>query len=394
MKKEKEPKKARTQEVETKNLILRNGVYYLCASVCHVQIRQSLHTADLAEARMLRDAKMSMLRVHKDEKSLLLYLKRQLEGISREEEEKAKQEVCGPKLADAWGMFERDPGRRDCKQTQLDNHRYNWRAFLEWMKAKHPQLRFCREVTRSICQEWAADVWEKTRSINNYNKKISTVRYVFSSITRYDEEFKQPMELIHKKRETDSVVKEPFSDDELKAIFSSMDSEFVRICAIGLYTTLRFADARSITWEMMDADLTRLEAVHHKTGADASQVIAPELREILERVPPEMRTGYVCGEYATMPKCKAIITMQRTLQAVGIRTTKQITGKNGKLRNACIKGFHSFRHTAITQALRHGAGVAQVKRLAGHASENMQARYTHMGVEDAGDAAAKIGKFW
>ena len=86
--------------------------------------------------------------------------------------------------------------------------------------------------------------------------------------------------------------------------------------------------------------------------------------------------------------------MQRTLQAIGIRTTKQIVGKNGELRNACIKGFHSFRHTAITLALRNGAGVAQVKRLAGHASEGMQARYTHLGDEDAGDAAARIGKFW
>ena len=69
-------KKGMTTEIETKNLILRNGVYYLCAMVCNVQIRQSLHTSDLAEARMLRDAKLSVLRVQKDEKSLLQYLKR------------------------------------------------------------------------------------------------------------------------------------------------------------------------------------------------------------------------------------------------------------------------------------------------------------------------------
>lgn len=392
--KKKEAKTAKSQVVETKNLILRNGVYYLCAMVCNVQIRQSLHTGDLAEARMLRDAKLSMLRVHKDEKSLLQYLQRQLEGISKEEEEKAKSAVMGPQLEAAWGLFERDPGRRDCKQTQLDNHRHNWGEFLEWMKATHPNVRFCREVTRGICQEWAADVWKNTRSINNYNKKISTVRYVFTSIIRYDEDFKQPMELIHRKKDVDAIIKEPFTTEDLMAIFRCQDAEFVRLCAVGLYTTLRFTDARTLRWDMMDAKLSRLVAVHHKTGADASQVIAPELREILERVPLEKRSGYVCSNFATMSKSTAVCLMQRTLQAIGIRTTKQIVGKNGELRNACIKGFHSFRHTAITLALRNGAGVAQVKRLAGHASEGMQARYTHLGDEDAGDAAARIGKFW
>ena len=266
--------------------------------------------------------------------------------------------------------------------------------FQEWMQNNHPQILYCREVTRGICQEWAADTWAHTRSINNYNKKICTVRYVFSSIIRYDEQCRQPMELIHRRKDVDAISKEPFTDEELHAIFSCLDEEFVRLCAIGLYTTLRFSDARSVRWDMLDRGLTTLVAVHHKTGVDASQVIAPELREILERVPLESRKGLVCPLYGAMPKSAAVIQMQRTLQAVGIRTTRQVVGKNGELRNACVKGFHSFRHTAITFALRNGAGVAQVKRLAGHASEGMQARYTHFGEADAGDAAAKIGKFW
>ena len=380
--------------VESKNLYLRNGVYYLNALVHNVPIRQSLHTGDLAEARMLRDAKLSVLRAHKDERSLLEYVQRQLTGIRKEEEEASANVAKGPRLSAAWELWERDPCRRDCKATQVDNHRRNWNDFLEWMQNNHPQILYCRDVTRGICQEWAADAWANTRSINNYNKKICSVRYVFSSIIRYDEQCRQPMELIHRKKDVDAISKEPFTDDELRAIFGSLDDEFVRLCAIGLYTTLRFSDARSVTWEMLDRGLSVLEAVHHKTGADASQLIAPELREILNRVPMADRHGLVCPTYGGLPKSAAIIRMQNSLQAIGIRTTRQVVGKNGELRNACVKGFHSFRHTAITLALRHGAGVAQVKRLAGHASEGMQARYTHMGEEDAGFAASKIGKFW
>ena len=63
-------------------------------------------------------------------------------------------------------------------------------------------------------------------------------------------------------------------------------------------------------------------------------------------------------------------------------------------RTACVKGFHSLRHTAITLSLQNGATVASVRRLAGHASERMQQRYTHLGADTAGQASDAIGAFW
>ena len=61
---------------------------------------------------------------------------------------------------------------------------------------------------------------------------------------------------------------------------------------------------------------------------------------------------------------------------------------------ACVKGFHSLRHTAITLSLQNGATVASVRRLAGHATERMQAHYTHLGADTAGQASDAIGVFW
>ena len=63
-------------------------------------------------------------------------------------------------------------------------------------------------------------------------------------------------------------------------------------------------------------------------------------------------------------------------------------------RTACVKGFHSLRHTAVTLSLQNGATVASVRRLAGHASERMQQRYTHLGADTAGQASDAIGVFW
>jgi integrase len=84
----------------------------------------------------------------------------------------------------------------------------------------------------------------------------------------------------------------------------------------------------------------------------------------------------------------------RELEVAGIQTRREVEGLNGQRRVACVKGFHSFRHTAITMALAAGKTSAQVRRLAGHATEAMQRRYTHLDADDAGDAAEAIGKFW
>lgn len=377
---------------DTKNLVLRNKTWHVCAMVRGVIIRQSLHTSELGKAQALRDAILLPLRAHRDERQLLASVKRQLDGLEAEEERLRQQK--GVQLQKVWGKFITDPTRKTCSDQTLREHLKNWTDFLLWLQKHHPDVRWTRQVTRAVCTEWAGDKLASVRTVNTYNHAISSVRYVLTSICAIDEGFANPMQNIHKRPAPDCIGKEPFSPDELIAIFHSKDAEFVRLCAIGLYTTLRLGSARLLTWDMFSADLTHLTAVHHKTGADASQVVAPELRELLAKVPPEDRHGFLCPHYASMSKSRAALDVQQHLQDVGIQTHHEVEGLNGQVRRACVKGYHSFRHTAITLALRNGATVQQVKRLAGHASEAMQMRYTHFGAEDAGKASALIGKFW
>jgi site-specific recombinase XerD len=41
------------------------------------------------------------------------------------------------------------------------------------------------------------------------------------------------------------------------------------------------------------------------------------------------------------------------------------------------KSTHSFRHSAITAAIRHGAGLLDVQAMARHSSPNTTMRYVH-----------------
>lgn len=393
LKTKQDPRKNEVRQ-DTKNLIQRNGVWHVYAMINGINIRKSLKTTDLAEARIKRDLILLPIKAAKDERQLLTSVKRQLEGLNAEEERRRHEESKGVKLADAWNTFVKDPQRRKCTEQTFKNHQSNWSKFMNWMQKKHPEILYCREVTRGLCTEWAGDMLAGVKATNTYNHYISSIRYVFTSITAIDEDFKNPMLFIHKKKDSDCVSKQPFTVDELKRIFSSMDKEFKLLCAIGLYTTLRLGSARKVKWEMFDNNLEYLEAIHDKTGADASQHVAAELKEILEDVPVDERHGYVCPTYASLRKDNAAREVMTHFEDLGIQTHKEMQGINGDIRRACIKGFHSFRHTAITLALKNGATISQVKRLAGHASERMQGRYTHLGADDAGKANSVIGKFW
>lgn len=379
---------------DTKNLALIGDVWYLRAQVQGITVKQTLRTSSLPIARVRRDTILKAMRASADEKALLIQVQRQLAGIAAEEDAEARRQDKGPLLADAFTRWERDPSRKDCKRRQVDNHRYNWGAFMDWMRKKHPELQYCRQLSPEVGREWAAELYASLRSTNTFNKYVSTVRYVFRVLAAYDGRITNPMAGIGKKTEADCVGKEPFTPDELHRIFTCLDDEFRLLCAIGLYTTLRLGDAAKLRWDVFTPDLSYLDTRHSKTGADASMRTPAPLKELLSRVPERERQGPVLKAYGAMPRASLCREVQRQLQAQGIQTQRELVGLNGLRRVACVRGFHSFRHTAITMALAKGRSSAQVRRWAGHATEAMQHRYTHLDADAAGDAGDAVGKFW
>lgn len=380
---------------DTKNLLLRGKTWYVRAKIAGVLIYQTLRTDSLMVAQQRRDEILNERLAQRDEKSLLKSIRRQLAGIEAEEKERQNAPDTGILLMDALDKFEKDPTRRPCQQRTLDNNKANWILFLRWMAKNHPEIQFCRQVTRAVCMEWSGEMLRSVAATNTYNHYISSVRYVMETICKLDEAFHNPMSTIHKRRDDDCAVKRPFSATELKLIFSSQDEEFKRLCAIGLYTTLRFDNARTLRWDAFDESLAHLEARHTKTRTDATLECPPELIYWLQRVPKDQRVGFVCPIFSGS-RTKSMLLFMSRLRGVGIQTHAETPGLNGRLRNVCLKGFHSFRHTAVTLAQANGATPAQISRLAwgtGGKATTLD-RYSHLSEVDAGKASALIGRFW
>lgn len=377
------------QQEDTQNLMLVGGVWYLRAMVNGATIKQSLRTSNLAEARILRDARLAGLKSTKDEKTMLQSVRRQLDGITAEEERQRKEENLGELLSVMWRRYESSPAR-GAKAVVLQMHRHRWETFVAWLDNTHLLTLHSHQVTRQIAQEYADYLWSDCNfSASNYNRYIATARLVFSEAMDRDDDLNNPFARIKKAPERQNRH-EVFNDAELSVLFSDKDAEFVRFCAIGLYTTQRVGSAKNLKWEQFTDDLTRLYASHNKTDADGSLIVPQELREILERVPPPDRHGYLCPTYAAHKTAYVCTMFQRKLDALGIVSIGDKPERGS--RRVCVHGYHSFRHTGITRALRNGANPAGVKKLAGQSATATQERYTHMGMEDAGKAAALIGR--
>ena len=219
---------------DTKNLELRGGRWHLQVVINGVRIRKSLKTSDLEEARKRRDEKLAMLAGGADDKTMLKSVERQLAGIEAEEKAAKEDPLQGALLVKAFEIWKRDPSRRSCGENQAYIHDSNWRSFLKWLMAKHPDVQFARQLTRDVAMEWAADELESCRAVNTYNHHVNSVKTIFKSLRKMDEALLDPFEFVHVRSDAeDAQGKLPFTDEELEAIKKSPETEFVRLAKVG-----------------------------------------------------------------------------------------------------------------------------------------------------------------
>ena len=378
---------------DTKNLVNVGGTWYLRATVNGATIKQSLRTRNLKEAQKLRDASLASLRANADEKAMLKSVARQLAGIEAKEAALEKSDLKGLKICDLWKRHSSDPSVNVGESMMRSRNSY-WDRFVAWLRREHPEIQYCRQVKPSIGKEYSFFLASECNTSGTFNYAVSAIRQVFRTACDLDDDLSDPFSKVRPMKGDDEVVREPFTDAELRKMFASDDSEMAFLTAVGLYTTQRFGVARKLKWENFSGDLSMLVATHEKTGADGTMVVPSQLREWLEKTPVSERSGYLFPGMAEKLPAKASDTYREWLESMGIATRRKVKCRNGTTRIASIKGFHSLRHTAITFALRNGAKSKGVGRLAGHSTEQMQSRYTHLGAEDAGEASAMIGKFW
>ena len=186
-----------------------------------------------------------------------------------------------------------------------------------------------------------------------------------------------------------SDERQPFTANELKQLYKAASVDWRGMILFGAHLGLRLADAAALTWRQVDLDAGTLTITPAKTRriAPRPKMIAlhPEITAHLKTL--ERSGGRLFPSLPTLSQ-RLSDAFTKLMEAAGVEAPLGHE-KEGKGRQLRTKGFHSLRHTAISRMANAGTNADVRKEIAGHSSDDVHRRYTHLSL-DAQRAALEV----
>jgi integrase len=184
-----------------------------------------------------------------------------------------------------------------------------------------------------------------------------------------------------------------FDIEQIRAVVAVSDGEWRGVILIGFYTGARLRDIVRLRWGSIDLQKQTITFTQQKTGTRVIIPIHPELHGYLLQLPaPDDADEFVFPVLAakrTSGKSGLSMAFMRLMERSNVRG-KVLRQPNGKGRTIRSLSFHSLRHSF--NSILANAGIAQEirQKLTGHASPEMNKRYTHHELEPLRSAIAVI----
>lgn len=182
-------------------------------------------------------------------------------------------------------------------------------------------------------------------------------------------------------RDTATVFRQPFTPPELADILqAAKEDDFIRpLLVTGICTAMRRGDCCLLQWRHVDLDRGFVTVKTAKTGVTVDIPIFPMLRDELTRRPRGEDEDYVFPDHATMYRQNPDGITWRVRQAfkkAGFADPDEGQAepsrgaihakREGGLRQASLRDFHSLRVTWVTLALTAGVPLELVQKVTGH----------------------------
>lgn len=221
------------------------------------------------------------------------------------------------------------------------------------------------------------------------NMETKTLRIVFNMARKHGLILSNPAEAVDMLPEN-SVSRETFTRQQITDLLNIADREWQGMILLGACHALRLGDAARLTWANVDMERRSLRFFPQKDRKGAKRVeleipLHPDFEDYLLSLPVgSNRTDGPLFPALSRKKGNGANglsnTFSRLMAEAGIireSGSDQVTGKG---RNVFTLGFHSFRHTAISEQANAGVAKERRMRLSGHKS-NVHERYTHHELE-------------
>lgn len=364
-------------------LVNRNGIWYarwthrgkVHFASTHIRVGEKRKTEDgktvsdkkLAEEFLLD--KTEYIRVRHQEDAIAMLI-RQMQSKTERIRTDIERTRHRPTLGELGGIFEKSARRPDCGEDMMDFYKCKIREFAAFA-GDDTEVENVDERTTGA---YASQLRNSTRA-GTFNKAINALKLVWTACAPElglmpDE---NPWAGI-KRRKADAHTRRCFTEEETDRILATATGEIRTLFAVGLYTGMRLGDCARLRWE--DFKENGVYVTTAKTGAKVAIPVHPKFEKILGK---RKKSGYVTPAIAEIyndEKRRSHVTRltSRTLKKCGIETSLQEKGKRA-LPDA---GFHSLRHTFVSNAIAAGVPPHIVQAIVGHTKLAMTEHYEHM----------------
>jgi integrase len=194
------------------------------------------------------------------------------------------------------------------------------------------------------------------------------------------------------KAEAREAEREPFTPEEVSSLIELAPEEWQGVIIVAATTGLRLGDIASMTWEQIDLTKRTLSVDPQKTDPNLTIPLHSDFLKWLSKqtrgignapVFPYLSTRKIGGDKGLSMNFRRLMTKAGILE----KTSSQ-KGEAGRTRHS--KGFHSLRHTFISNLANLGVPAEVREKIAGHSDARTHQQYTHHEIETLRQAVEKL----
>ena len=291
-----------------------------------------------------------------------------------------------------WRLYEKQPKPRTMAPATLRTKKIHINHWLRWVTAKQPEVKYLHEVTESHAAAYFGDQQELAGQTRN--NRLSALHDVFK-VVRVAAGLQKNVWDAVPRVDKGTVRRAALTVEQVVSLYNAakdfdgrMQTFWPAAIAIGFHTGLRWGDVCTLEWcEMRLAEgiIVLVERKKRRSQKDLALVLHPDFMTYVDQAGENWGTdGFVWPKIAqeylkdAQHNVRWLITeFNQLCGSVGIRVSRDPL--EGEIRKQRVKevGFHSLRHTFVTQLLDRGVDARKVQLAVGHKNPAMMEHYSH-----------------